>query len=314
MGFTADRYIMICFPFTGKHRCTRRNAICIIILCTLLAIGYLIPQLLAQMCHPLMQHDPCPDDDKPKTPVYWVTGLSAFGESAVFRLGVTFFCNCILFRIVPFLIIFILNFRLVKTLAQSKRRHREMNPFERSSTDVTLMLVVVISTYLLCVIPSIPFATFFAYDPLQFVDVTLRHRFFLHMDEFTKFLIVLNSASQCYLYIFFGRRFRRELSSFLCLLCIKHCRMAIPASYLNDEREQFSPDGWNPCDDFEIVLEGGWLTSKRQYKLTGVEFNFHYVRRSGRLAASNSLPLTKKTPACHHRLSVALANSFRRSS
>ncbi|UJR15979.1 hypothetical protein I4U23_002898 [Adineta vaga] len=324
IGFTVDRYIMICFPFTGKHRCTRRNTIYVILLCLLFAISYFIPHLLAQTCHPLIQYLPTEKNSTENftfskhnyivTPIFWVTSLSDLGKSVAFRIVVTLFANCLLIRIVPFLVISILNFHLVQTLSATKRRHREMNPFEQNCNDLTYMLVVVISIYLLCVIPSIPFAAFFAYDPHYYIDISFHYRIFQHLDEFAKFLLIFNSASQCYLYIFFGKRFRRELSSFLCLFCIKHCHMSIPQSYLNDEREQFKSDVWNPNEDYEIALQGEWVSNRHQDSLTGVEFTFHYVRRTSTLMPSTGLTLLTDSHDKHNRLSHNLLKSFRNSS
>ncbi|CAF1575909.1 unnamed protein product [Adineta ricciae] len=324
VGFTVDRYVMICFPFTGKNRCTRRNAIYVILICLLFAISYFIPQLFAQKCHPLIQYLPTDMNASAnvsllqhnyiETPVYWVTGLSDHGKSAVFRVVATLFANCLLIRIVPFLVISILNFHLVKTLSETKRRHREMNPFEQNRNDVTYMLVVVISTYLLCIIPSIPFAAFFAYDPHQYIDISVHYIIFQHLDEFTKFLIILNSASQCYLYIFFGKRFRRELSSFLCLCCIRHCHMSIPQSYLSDECELFNGDVWSANEAYELALEGEWVANRQHDGLAGIEFSFHYVRRTSRLPSTTGISLLADSDERYKRFSNSLLKSFRKSS
>ncbi|CAF0826070.1 unnamed protein product [Adineta steineri] len=324
VGFTVDRYVMICFPFIGKHKCTRRNAIYIIIICLCFSITYLIPQLLAQKCDPIIQYNSSginntdnssstTTQNKAILSIYWVTSLSEMGKSSAYRLTVTLFFNCLLIRIVPFLVIFQLNFLLIKTLARAKRRHRQINPFEENRNDVTYMLVIVISTYLLCIIPSIPFAALFAYNPTQYIDISLQYRMFQYMDDLTQFLMILNSALQCYLYIFFGKRFRRELSSFLCHVCIKYFYMKVPQSYFNHEREQFNHDVWNPNDAFELVLEGEWSTTKTQETLTGLEFSFHYTRRGSRLQSSAGLQTRSGSLDDDKRLSVGLIKPIKKS-
>jgi hypothetical protein len=128
--------------------------------------------------------------------------------------------------------------------------------------------------------PSIPFAAFFAYDPNEYVNISFHHRIFQYLDEFAKFLTILNSALQCYLYIFFGKRFRRELTNFFCCLCVKYLYMPIPQTYTNGEHEQFNLHTYNPTDLYELVLRGEWSINSEHDSITGIEFNFHYARRS----------------------------------
>jgi hypothetical protein len=281
---------MICHPFIGEHRCTHRNAIYTIIICLIFTLTYLIPQLLAQKCHPIMQYpyskiistgnDTITNKSVLTFPIYWVPGLSELGKSPIYRLTVTLFFTCFLVRIIPLLVIIQLNYRLIQTLAYTKRQDRQLNPYEQKRHDLTYMLVIVISTYVVCVMPSIPFAAFFAYDPHRYVDVSFHHRIFQHLDEFTKFLMILNSALQCYLYIFFGKRFRRELTSFLCCVCVKYFYMSIPQTFTSDDQEQFSPQIWNYNDVFELVLRGEWSIDQQHHSINGIEFSFHYAKRS----------------------------------
>lgn len=290
--FTIDRYIMICFPFIGDNKCTRRNAISVIIICLLFALTYLIPQLLAQKCHPIIQYpymgmmglfnETLIDDNAAMLPKYWVSGLSELGKSLIYRLTVTLSFNCFLVRIIPFCVIFHLNVRLIQTLSHTHRQDRQLNPYEQKRHDLTYMLVIVISTYLVCIIPSIPFAAFFAYDPHRYVDISFHHRIFQYLDEFAKFLLILNSASQCYLYIFFGKRFRRELTSFLCCVCVKYFYMPIP----HHEQSEFNPQRWNSNDFGQVVLRGEWSIDEKRHSINAIEFTFHYARQSSRISSS----------------------------
>jgi hypothetical protein len=284
---------MICFPFIGEHKCTRHNAIYVIIICLIFSVTYLIPQLFAQKCHDIIQYPykesiiienlTFINQSELTLPKYWISGLSEMGKSLTYRLTVTLFFNCLLIRIMPFLIIFQLNFRLIQTLAHAKRRDRQLNPYEEKRHNVTYMLVIVISTYLVCVMPSILFTAFFAFAPHKYIDVSFHYRIFQYLDEFAKFLLIFNSALQCYLYIFFGKRFRRELTSFLCCLCVKYLYMPIPQTFSNGYHEQLSPNIWNPDDVFELVLRGEWSLDQQHDSITGIEFSFHYARRSSRL-------------------------------
>jgi hypothetical protein len=278
-------------------------------ICLIITITYLIPQLLAQKCHPIIQYpyfkiintenDTVKNKDILTFPVYWVPGLSELGKSSIYRLTVTLFFNCFLVRIIPFLVIVLLNYSLIQTLAQTKRLDRQLNPYEQKRHDLTYMLVIVISTYLICIMPSIPFAAFFAYDPHQYVDISFHYRIFQYLDEFAKFLMILNSALQCYLYIFFGKRFRRELRSFLCCVCVKYFYMPIPQTFTNDDQARFSPQLWNANDAFEFVLRGEWSVDQQRHSINGIEFSFHYAKRSSQ---SDSDTLLKRLRTRFFRL------------
>ncbi|CAF3391977.1 unnamed protein product [Rotaria socialis] len=327
VGFTIDRYIMICFPFTGEKLCTRRNALLVLCLCLFWALAYLVPQILAHECHAMpsvnsynLTHDfvhiaTNSNNHNNKSDsisiIFWVTGLSEIGKSLAYRLTVTLFVNCFLVRIIPFLVVFKLNLHLIHTLSLAKRRHRQMNPYEKKRNDVTHMLVVVISIYLVCIMPSIPFAAFFAYDPDKYVDISYHHRTFQYLDEFAKFLMIFNSALQCYLYIFFGKRFRRELTRLLCCFCIKYLYMRIPHTRSNSDRETFLQDLGNN-DGFELVLSGKWSLDQRQDSIAGVEFSFRHPRRWSHLTASSAATTARSEAAVNdNRINLGILKSFK---
>jgi hypothetical protein len=246
------------------------------------------------------------------SPIFWVAGLSDMGKSLGYRLTISLFVNCFLVRIIPFLVVFKLNLHLIHTLANTKRRHRQMNPYEKKRNDVTHMLVIVISIYLVCIMPSIPFAAFFAYNPGKFVDISYHHRIFQHLDEFGKFLMIFNSASQCYLYIFFGQRFRRELTHLLCCFCTKYFYVSLPQNYTNSDRETFLPDVGNNGESYELVLSGKWSLDQRQDSIAGVEFSFHHPRRWSRLTSSSSATTTRSNSnSSDHPINFGLLQRFK---
>ncbi|CAF5199181.1 unnamed protein product [Rotaria magnacalcarata] len=243
--------------------------------------------------------------------IFWVSGLSEIGKSLAYRLAVTLFVNCFLVRIIPFLVVFKLNLHLIHTLSLAKRRHRQMNPYEKKRNDVTHMLVVVISIYLVCVMPSIPFAAFFAYDPDKYVNISYHHRAFQYLDEFAKFLMILNSALQCYLYIFFGKRFRRELTRLVCCFCIKYLYMRIPHSISNSDHDTFSQDFGNN-GGCELVIRGKWSLDQRQDSIAGIEFSFHHPRRWSRLTASSAATtIRSEADFSDNRVNLGILKSFK---
>ena len=321
VAFTADRYIMICYPFTGEKMCTRRNASFILIVCLLLASAYLVPQLFANTCHIMSTGDsfdlnsssPSNRTEVLNAPVFWISGLSDFGKSLAYRLIITLFVNCFLVRIIPFLVVLKLNIHLVQTLSHTKRRHRLINPYEQKRNDVTHMLVIIISIYLICVMPSIPFAAFFAYNPELYVTISFHYPFFQHLDDFGKFLMIFNSAVQCYLYIFFGRRFRRELSRVLCCLCAKYFYVPIPQVYSNSDRETFLPDfGNNNSEDaYELVLSGKWSLDHRQDSIAGIEFSFHHPRRWSRFTSSSGTTIPSESETSENIPKLTLINRLK---
>lgn len=308
---------MICYPFTGEHKCTRRNAFYVLFFCLILTITYLIPQLFAQKCHSIVQNYYNQSNSIGETlsssnqseliwPVFWVSGLSDMGQSHTYRLTITLFVNCFLVRIIPCLIIFKLNFHLIQTLARTRKRHRQINPYEERRNDLTYMLVIVISMYLICIIPSIPFAAFFAYDPHRYVDISFHHRTFQHLDEFAKFLMIFNSASQCFLYIFFGKRFRRELYRLVCCLCVKYFYMPVPDMNSHSDPETLNASLLPTSDVFELVVRGKWSLDQRQDSIAGLEFSLHYSRRASRITSSSRTTNRSDSIYSEDRINYAL--------
>jgi hypothetical protein len=173
------------------------------------------------------------------------------------------------------------------------------------------MLVIVVSTYLICIMPSIPFAVFFAYDPHRYIDISFHYRIFQYLDEFAKFLMILNSASQCYLYIFFGKRFRRELTSFLCCLCVKYFYMSIPQIYTNGDQEQFNRRMGSSNDVLELVLRGEWSLDQENDSITGIEFSFHYARRPSRGTSLSGTLKRLESDVNHNQIKFNLFKRFR---
>jgi hypothetical protein len=320
---------MICFPFTGEKMCTRRNSLFVLTLCLILALADLIPQILAHSCYTMGSGDPYNttnnylnhstnnnnyymNQSEISSTIFWISGLSEFGKSLAYRLTITLFVNCFLVRIIPFLVVFKLNLHLIHTLANTKRRHRQINPYEQKRNDVTHMLVIVISIYLICITPSIPFAAFFAYNPDKYVTISYHYRIFQHLDELGKFLMIFNSALQCYLYIFFGKRFRRELTHLLCCFCAKYFYISIPQNNTNSDRETFLPEFANNDEVYELVLSGKWSLDQRQDSIAGVEFSFHHPRRWSRLTSSSSMTTTRSNSnSSDNRVNFGLLNRFK---
>ncbi|CAF0805167.1 unnamed protein product, partial [Didymodactylos carnosus] len=279
VAFTIDRYIMICKPFKGEKLCVRKNACLVIGFCFAMSLIYLIPQLLSQTCYnmvPGLLNYTIPNDTdtalhESMLPQFYLSSLSIFGKNLATRLIITLFVNCILLRVLPFIIVFKLNYHLINTLSLSKRRHRQINPREQKRNDVTFMIISVISIYLICIFPSIPFSIMFSYDVEYFVRMSTRHRILQNFDEFSKFLMIFNSAIQCYLYIFFGKRFRRELYRFVCWPCI------------NDS------SGYSLTNDgHELVLSGKFSFDDEQDYLSSIKFSFDHPRRWSRLTTSTT--------------------------
>jgi hypothetical protein len=124
--------------------------------------------------------------------------------------------------------------------------------------------------------------------------------------------MIFNSASQCYLYIFFGQRFRRELTHLLCCFCTKYFYVSLPQNYTNSDRETFLPDVGNNGESYELVLSGKWSLDQRQDSIAGVEFSFHHPRRWSRLTSSSSATTTRSNSnSSDHPINFGLLQRFK---
>lgn len=139
-------------------------------------------------------------------------GLSAVGESSAYRVVYANIAYFVLMHGGPLLSLAFLNFKLIQTLRERRRRRALMGKPGGGTlqTDVTLALVVVVFAFICCQTP-----TFIDHVMWTLADKSLRtcgkwHYFYTAIADA---LAVLNSSINFVIYVLTNRRFRVILTS-----------------------------------------------------------------------------------------------------
>ena len=198
LGFTVDRYIMICHPFTAKQFCRPSRARIVIAGIFLAGVLFNIPKFFEYrtISVTLSQNITRIGYD-----------LTPFGRSHLFRelyhswFYIAFVCA------VPFLCLAVLNAFLMYAVRKSMSKGRNMNVAEKRRNDTTIMLISIVVVFFVCQTPALVSRVIWAFqsNPDAFKNMTL-----YSLNEVGNFLIILNSAINFVPYYFFGKRFRSE--------------------------------------------------------------------------------------------------------
>ena len=207
LGFTVDRYIMICHPFRAESMCNVKRARMVIVLIYVLGILFSIPRFLEYKSKKVTI--PSLTGDIQKRVLIMFTDI---GENKLYidlmhsYLYITFVCG------IPFLTMSILNIFLMHAVHLSRQRGKQINIKEKKRNDTTIMLIGVIIIFLACQGPALISRMVYAINRRMATSSLTFHK----INEVGNFLIIVNSAINIVPYYFFGKRFRREFWRLFC--------------------------------------------------------------------------------------------------
>ncbi|KAH3880124.1 FMRFamide receptor-like [Dreissena polymorpha] len=216
LGFTVDRYIMICHPFKAEHLCSVSRARKVIVFIYLLGLFFNIPRFLEYTSEEITV--PTITDGWETHQIVQYTNL---GKNQMFidfvhsYMYLTFVCG------VPFLTLAILNAFLIHAVQMSKKKGRMINAKEKRRNDTTVMLIGVIIIFLICQGPALVSRMVYAIN----IKLATSSLAFHKVNEIGNFLIILNSAVNILPYYFFGKRFRTEFWRIFCMVCLSHYQL-----------------------------------------------------------------------------------------
>ena len=203
---TADRYIAVCKPLSTNLRTLERAKITtVLVLC--FAVIYNIPRFLEREW--IEEYDPCHGE------IIVKSVRTQMRNSKLYFLLYKTICYFLFRTIVPLVTLIILNLRLIRALQQVHRRHRDMTRSSKHRENITLMLVVVVSVFIVCLIPDMTLrivATLVYFFPSIDIDLqTLRY-----INIITNMLLTVNSAINFLIYCLVGKKFRKILQKMCC--------------------------------------------------------------------------------------------------
>ena len=213
MVIAIDRYIAVSRPLKATLWCTTKNAKRVVVIVFVAAVLF----------------------NAPRWPHYYYVGfisgknksggttfishlvfdVNFWNEdlySKIYHITLTF----VFLFIIPLTIIIVLNVRLALAIKAAMRKRQQMTNSVRpggasqkvdSSTNVNLMLVIVISIFVICELPDFIAAIVGAMDAKSHLT---GYGYFAAVKES---LLVLNSAINFYIYCIFYKRFNKTLST-----------------------------------------------------------------------------------------------------
>ena len=207
MLVTVDRYIAICLPLRTNIRTLQRTKLAVAIV-ILAAILYNVPRFLEREI--VTKFNECTNSTDTKTE------QTQFRKSRVYFLVYKTIMYFIFRAIGPLLALIILNLRLVKALREVRKKHRDMTKSTKHRENITLMLVVVVTVFILCELPDLIVRVVFSllvflFEPGSYDLYKLRY-----FNVTSNALLTLNSGINFLIYCLIGNKFRNILWQMCC--------------------------------------------------------------------------------------------------
>ena len=200
-----DRYIIVSQPLKSGIICTPKNAKKAVVVVAISALLFNAPR----WPHYYQVGFPEEQDNSTTTFVSHVAFNSNLWNPDLYRKIYHISLTFIFLFIIPFSMLIILNTKLITTLRKAQQMRATMTSQQTkqstSNANVNLMMVIIITTFLLCELPDFVAAIIgageFQIDPTTY-------KYYAGIKES---LLVLNSSINFYLYCLFYKRFRKTL-------------------------------------------------------------------------------------------------------
>lgn len=198
MLITIDRYVAVCKPWHTKWRALRRVKLTVFAM-FLLAVLYNIPRFLERK---MVLERSCRGGFVVRTQ------KTAFRANRNYFLAYKTVCYFIFRSIGPLVILVALNARLVRALQLVRRKHRDMTKRTKQRENITVMLVVVVTVFIICQLPDLGLriaVTAMEFSPLIHVDIQSMR----YANAASNALLTVNSSVNFLIYCLIGKKFRR---------------------------------------------------------------------------------------------------------
>lgn len=192
VSVAVERYILVCLPTRARTVWSRRRAV---MLCTFI---YFVMTTLALPSVFRYRTIHCIDHNTslPRLDVE----LTELWKSNSFVIAYTWAQNLIR-SIIPLVILVVLNTCIIYVLSHTKARRRR-----NSRHRVTIMMIVVILAFLICITPDAILSTVFGFGYYEASNLTRAIR------EITDTLLTINAAINFLIYCAFNQVFRKSFS------------------------------------------------------------------------------------------------------
>ncbi|KAK2159654.1 hypothetical protein NP493_1700g00004 [Ridgeia piscesae] len=210
-----ERYIAICQPFLAAKMCTVNKARVIIILIYMFALICRMPNFWESRVVTIY--------DKLTNTTLTYIEATQFSINRYYMIVYPWVIDGILTSILPFLLLFMLNVRLVWEVRKSTRyiqrnlivEKSAANVIQREELQITIMLISIIIVFLTCQAPYVIYTAIVSINAFQMATVH-----FMLFRYITQLLLTLKSAINFILYCWFSEKFWTTLKK---VFCIEQC-------------------------------------------------------------------------------------------
>lgn len=248
LGFTIERFIAVCKPLHAANMCTITRAKKVTILILICSVIYNIPRMVEYKIEMMVNVT-----DNVTYPYIEPTTL---GKNQTFRRVYFIYLTLFIMFLIPFILLSVLNYRLIRAVKQSKMTRREFSSATSTSSskenNLTVMLISVIAVFMVCQLPSIADNILYA---IVDESVLLCSTLYIKFTTISNLMVVVNSAINFILYCLFGKKFRQVCFRTLCPKC-----MRTSLQYGHRKESFFSRNKFNNGTiKFELDKTSVWL-------------------------------------------------------
>ncbi|XP_050404834.1 FMRFamide receptor-like [Patella vulgata] len=212
VSVAVERYISVCYPTQAKQLCTiqRARIVCVFVfifmnILTLPSAFTYKPVYVYDEEHNVSCHD---------------IGLTELGANKAFMVPYQWVQSSSR-AIIPLIVLVFLNVRIINELRKERVKGKTLS----SRNKITLMLIVIIVIFVVCITPDAIMSTFFGFGYVTETSLVKGIR------EITDSLLAFNSAINFLLYCIMNKLFR---ITFLVVLCGRE-----PARIANGSKRSF---------------------------------------------------------------------------
>ncbi|VDI77410.1 FMRFamide receptor-like [Mytilus galloprovincialis] len=197
VAVAAERYIMVCHPVRARLICSRSRAITTSALIYFVMTCVAIPSAMRYKTILVVDQDT-------NTTQYFVE-ITALWQNETFASAYNWVQNFLRCNI-PLLILITLNTCIINSIRKSRANKRNS-----ARHRVTIMMVVVMVTFILCITPDAIMTTFFGYGYHEEEDFLVKG-----IREYSDTLLALNAAVNFVIYCLFSRTFVKNFEALFC--------------------------------------------------------------------------------------------------
>ena len=196
VSVAVERYIMVCHPAKGRIICTRSRAIITSAVIYFIMTCVAIPSAMRYKTVLLFDND--------TNLTYYDVNITPLWQDETFASVYNWVQNFLRCNI-PLLILITLNTCIINSIRKSRANKRNT-----ARHRVTIMMIVVIMVFMICITPDAVMTTFFRYGYHE-ADYLVKG-----IREYSDTLLTLNAAINFVIYCLFSRTFMKNFVALFC--------------------------------------------------------------------------------------------------